>query len=316
MSSLESRVFFCYFAPVKRTNLMNSFTPFQIGSFTCTPIDAGDMWLDGGAMFGVVPYTLWSKAIEHDERLRIPMTMRCLLIESSHTGHRYLIDNGIGTKYDAKKCDIYGIPYGADPLMESLTQAGVDPSEITHMVFSHLHFDHCGGTTAWDSAGTKLEHRFPNAQFVVNERHWAEANSPNARETASFLRDNIAPIGESGRLVTVQDNHEFEPGFDVLNIDGHTIGQQLPRISDDSYTVVYAADLFPTVHHVPVPWVMGYDMRPTVTLTEKAQLCATSVQQEWIWFMEHDAHHVFMTIQKDDRDRYKGVPLGASELPF
>lgn len=295
---------------------MNSFTPFQIGPFTCTPIDGGDIWLDGGAMFGVVPYTLWSKVIEHDDRIRIPMTMRCLLIESSHTGHRYLIDNGIGTKYDAKRSDIYGIPYGKDPLMDSLAKVGVDSADITHMVFSHLHFDHCGGTTAWNQDQTSLEHRFPNATFVVNERHWAEANTPNARETASFLRDNIAPIGESGRLLTVSDDVQFEPGFDVIVIDGHTLGQQLPRLSDGSHTMVYAADLFPTVHHVPVPWVMGYDMRPTATLQEKAKFNAESVQHDWIWFMEHDAHHTFMTIDKDERGRYKGIPLAASELPF
>jgi glyoxylase-like metal-dependent hydrolase (beta-lactamase superfamily II) len=271
----------------------------MIGNFELTAIETGRFRLDGGAMFGVVPKTLWSKKLPADEKNRIPMAMRCLLVKSRATDKIYLIDNGSGTKFNDKMERIYALDYDHSNLTDSLKNAGVKPSDITDVIFSHLHFDHCGGTTFYDDMG-ELKHLFENAAYHVNERHWQNANNPNAREQASFLTENIKPISESGRLNLVSDEHEFEDGFDTIPVNGHTIGQQLPRIQVNSRTLLFAADLLPTFAHVPVPWVMGYDMYPVQTLEEKETILQKAAENNWHFFMEHDADNEIITVKKEN----------------
>lgn len=268
-----------------------------IGSFTLYSIEAGRFRLDGGAMFGVVPKTLWGRQIDVDDKNRIHMAMRCLLIESHNTGKLYLVDNGSGTKFDEKFKEIYQLDYSEYDLLSSLDKYGFGPDDITDIIFSHLHFDHCGGTTYYDEDGN-LKHTFPNATYHVTEKQLETATHPNKREQASFLADNIDPIKNWDTLNIVGPSHQYEDGLDALPVNGHTLGQQLPRISGDEKTVVFAADLIPTHVHLPLPWVMGYDMYPVTTLEEKEKYLNQAVEDNWHLFLEHDADQEMVTVRK------------------
>ncbi|MCC5906144.1 MAG: MBL fold metallo-hydrolase [Balneolaceae bacterium] len=276
---------------------MSKIKPLTMGHFELYPVETGRFLLDGGAMFGVVPKTLWNRKIEADENNRIPMAMRSLLIKSKATGKIYLVDNGCGDKFDEKMTSIYGIDYSESDLISSLKKIGYTPDDITDIIFTHMHFDHCGGTTKYDENGSLIE-VFPNANYHVNERHWQTANNPNEREKASFFPENLDPISRSGRLKLLKDSFRFEEGLHTIPMDGHTMGQQLPVITDDNVTIVYAADLIPTFAHVPLPWVMGYDMAPLQTLKEKETFLEMAAGHNWYLFMEHDAEHEIITIQK------------------
>lgn len=270
-----------------------------VGNFNLYTIEAGRFRLDGGAMFGVVPKTLWARHIDVDEKNRIPMAMRCLLVESRETGKIYLIDNGSGTKFNDKMAAIYGLDYEHSNLHDSLDRHGFAPEDITDIIFTHLHFDHCGGTTYYNDNGD-IEHTFKNARYHVTDTHWQTATDPNAREQASFLPENIQPIAESGRLNLVGDHHRYEKGLSALPVYGHTIGQQLPKIDGPGKTIVFTADLLPTHVHVPLPWVMGYDMFPTTTLKEKQRFLDDTVKNNWYLFLEHDADQEMIQIKKED----------------
>lgn len=270
----------------------------SLGPFNLYSIEAGRFGLDGGAMFGVVPKTLWSSYIDVDEKNRIPMAMRCLLIESKNTGKVYLVDTGSGTKFDEKFENIYDLDYEHSDLLSSLDHHGFSPEDITDIIFSHLHFDHCGGTTYYDEDGN-LRHTFPNATYHVTDKHLETANNPNAREKASFLRDNIEPISNWDELNVVGEYHQYEDGLEAIPVNGHTLGQQLPKITADEKTLVFAADLIPTHVHLPLPWVMGYDMYPVTTLEEKEQLLDQAVEEDWYLFLEHDANEELVTVKKE-----------------
>lgn len=273
--------------------------PVLIGQCELYTVETGRFMLDGGAMFGVVPKTLWNRMIEADDKNRIPMATRCLLIKSQVTDRIYLVDNGCGDKFNEKMSSIYSLDFEHSELERSLDELGVSPADITDIVFTHLHFDHCGGTTTYDS-DKNLVHRFKNAAYHVNKRHWQNAQNPNAREKASFLPENIKPIADSGRLRLHDDRHTFEEGFTTIPVDGHTIGQQLPYIYDSERTIVYCADLIPTYAHIPLPWVMGYDMYPVQTLKEKAPFLKEAVEKNWYLYLEHDASHEIITIQQEN----------------
>lgn len=266
-----------------------------LGDFELYTIDTGDIKLDGGAMFGVVPKTLWSRGIEADEKNRISMTMRCLLIKSNNTGKVYLIDNGVGTKFNDKMMNIYQIDFTHRELKKSLHHHGFSFEDITDIIFTHLHFDHCGGTTYFNDDGY-IAYTFPNATYHINKRHWETATHPNAREQASFLTHNIEPLKESNHVHLVDDLIEYEPGLDTLVVNGHTIGQQLPKIVADGKTIIFVADLLPTHVHLPLPWVMGYDMRPIETLSEKEQFLKQAVANNWYLYLQHDLHEELITI--------------------
>ena len=287
--------------------------PVTIGNLELFSIETGRFRLDGGAMFGVVPKTLWNRKIECDEKNRILMATRCLLIRSKSTGKVYLVDNGCGDKFDEKMRHIYSLNFKHSELERSLNAVGVSPSDITDMVFTHLHFDHCGGTTTYDEQG-QIKHRFENATYHVNKRHWEAATNPNAREKASFLPENITPIAESVRLNLVEDSHTFEEGFTTITMNGHTIGQQLPFIHDSNRTLVYGADLLPTHAHVPIPWVMGYDMFPLQTLQEKDPFLKEASKNKWYIYMEHDAYNEVITIKEKDGRFSAGESLTMKDL--
>jgi glyoxylase-like metal-dependent hydrolase (beta-lactamase superfamily II) len=274
---------------------------FSFGGYTINSIQTGLFRLDGGAMFGVVPKTLWSKKIMPDELNRIPMGMRSLVIQSKATDRIYLIDTGIGTKFDTKMSKIYDVDFSQGSLESGLNELGLDRGDVTDIVFTHLHFDHCGGTSAFNSAG-ESELLFPNANLWVTKSHWDTATKPNQREKASFLRENLEPIGRHNRLILMNGSHVMEDGFYTMIVNGHTLGQQLPVLDDGERKLVFAADLFPTFAHVPVPWVMGYDMYPVTTMEERERLLRQAADENWNFFLEHDAHHEIIRVGFDGKN--------------
>jgi glyoxylase-like metal-dependent hydrolase (beta-lactamase superfamily II) len=260
-------------------------------------IDTGLFKLDGGAMFGVVPKSLWQKINTPDDNNMCTWAMRCLLIENHK--QLILIDNGIGTKQDAKFLSHYYL-HGNDTLQKSIEKLGFALDDVTDMFLTHLHFDHCGGGVQRE--GEKLVTTFKNATYWSNEAHWQWAIQPNAREKASFLKENILPMQESGQLKFVSPDKPFQHDFiEILLMDGHTEKQMLPKIKYNNKTVVFCADLLPSVGHIPLPYVMGYDMRPLQTLTEKEKFLNQAAEENWILFFEHDAMHECCMVQHTEK---------------
>ncbi|MHA6249260.1 MBL fold metallo-hydrolase [Pontibacter sp. CAU 1760] len=266
-------------------------------------IDTGFFKLDGGAMFGVVPKTLWQRTNPADENNLCTWAMRCLLIEDSD--RLILIDNGIGDKQDARFFSHYYL-HGDATLRGSLRTAGFAPEDITDMFLTHLHFDHCGGGVQYKGNGGALELVFPNATYWSNEAHWEWATKPNPREKASFLKENILPMQESGHLKFI---NPAEPSpfsqFDIFYADGHTDKMMVPIISYKGKRIAYMADLLPSAGHIPLPYVMGYDTRPLLTMDEKAAFLNRAADEEMILFLEHDAVNQCCTVKHTD----KGVRL-------
>ncbi|MCX6311548.1 MAG: MBL fold metallo-hydrolase [Bacteroidetes bacterium] len=261
-------------------------------------IETGFFKLDGGAMHGVVPKSLWSKENVPDEKNMCNWAMRCLLVED---GERLiLIDNGMGDKQDAKFFGHYFLN-GNDSLEKSLKAKGFDFSDITDMFLTHLHFDHCGGSIKYNSDRSKLITAFPNATYWSNETHWEWATKPNAREKASFLKENILPIKESGQLKFLKEGEDLFPGFKVLWLNGHTGAMMLPQISYKGKTVTYMADLMPSVAHIPLPWIMAYDTRPLLTLAEKEIILPQAAKEEHVFFFEHDGLNECCTVEETER---------------
>lgn len=272
------------------------------------PLNTGNFKLDGGAMFGVVPKTLWSRTNTPDENNMCTWSMRCMLIED---GDRLtLIDTGIGDKQSEKFFSFYYL-HGEDSLDGNLKKLGFHRDDITDVFLTHLHFDHCGGAIRWNRDRTGYEPAFKNARFWSNERHWRWATEPNAREKASFLRENILPLQESGQLnfVDVPEDRDgvfkTDLGFDVLTVSGHTDAQMCPIIQYQGETLVFMADLLPSTGHIPLPYVMGYDTRPLITLSEKEKFLNEAADKNYKLFLEHDAYHEMCTLQHTE----KGVRL-------
>lgn len=262
-------------------------------------IDTGFFKLDGGAMFGVVPKALWQRTNPADENNLCTWAMRCMLIED---GERLiLIDNGIGDKQDAKFFSHYYL-HGDASLQSSLKQAGFAPEDITDMFLTHLHFDHCGGGVKYKNSAGALELVFPNATYWSNADHWEWATKPNAREKASFLKENILPMQESGQLKFI-DPAQPSPfsQFDIFYADGHTDKMMVPIIPYKGRKLAYMADLLPSVGHIPLPYVMGYDTRPLLTLDEKSQFLNRAADEELVLFFEHDAVNQCCTVQHTEK---------------
>ena len=266
------------------------------------PIETGNFKLDGGAMFGVVPKTIWQKTNPADSNNLIDMSMRSMLIED---GDRLLlIDTGLGTKQSAKFFGYYHL-FGNFSLDNSLAKLGFHRDDITDVFLTHLHFDHCGGVIEWNAEKTRLQPAFKNAKFWSNEDHWEWATVPNPREKASFLKENINPIKESGQLNFIQKNSMDQVDFEVLFMDGHTEKQMLPKLKYQGKTLVFMADLLPTVGHIPLPYVMGYDTRPLLTIKEKSSFLEEAASNHYYLFLEHDAYHEICTVKHTE----KGVRL-------
>ncbi|WP_299549051.1 MBL fold metallo-hydrolase [Seonamhaeicola sp.] len=273
------------------------------------PINAGNFKLDGGAMFGVVPKSLWQKTNPADANNMIDLTARCLLIED---GNRLiLIDNGMGNKQSDKFFGYYHL-WGDHSLDKSLKNYGFHRDDVTDVFLTHLHFDHCGGSIQWNKDRTGYEPAFKNAHFWSNQDHWQWATQPNRRERASFLKENILPMEVSGQLkfTAVPESDTLKNsalGFDILFVDGHTDKQMIPMIRYKEKTIVFMADLLPTAGHLPLPYVMGYDTRPLLTLDEKEKFLNLAADKEYYLFLEHDAHNDIITVKKTE----KGVRLKA-----
>lgn len=263
-------------------------------------IDTGYFKLDGGAMFGVVPKSIWKKTNPSDENNLCSWAMRCLLIED---GNRLiLIDNGIGTKQDEKFLSHYDL-HGDGELIASIHKAGFNESDITDMFLTHLHFDHCGGGVK--RVGEQLKLTFPNATYWSNEAHWKWATQPNAREKASFLKENILPMQESGQLKFVNPSSLPFSQMDIFTASGHTDQMMIPKIKFKDKTICFMADLLPSSSHVPLPYVMGYDTRPLLTMEEKAAFLDEAATNQYILFLEHDPYHECCTVKHTE----KGVRL-------
>ena len=266
------------------------------------PIQTGNFKLDGGAMFGVVPKSIWQKTNPADSNNMIEMGMRSLLIEDGNK--LILIDTGMGNKQSDKFFGYY-YQFGDYSLDTSLASYGFHRDDITDVFLTHLHFDHCGGSIQWNKNQTGYEPAFKNAKFWSNQEHWNWAIHPNPREKASFLEENILPIQESGQLNFISENSFQQIGFDVLKMDGHTEKQMLPKIFYQGKTIIFMADLLPTIGHIPVPYVMGYDTRPLLTIKEKEAFLSEAADNEYFLFLEHDAYSEICTVQHTN----KGVRL-------
>ncbi|UOX34865.1 MBL fold metallo-hydrolase [Flavobacterium sediminilitoris] len=271
------------------------------------PIESGNFKLDGGAMFGVVPKTIWNRTNPADENNLIDIAARCLLIEN---GNRLiLIDTGMGNKQSDKFFGYYSL-WGNHSLDKSLQEKGFHRDDITDVFMTHLHFDHCGGSVIWNKNKTGYEVGFKNAKFWTNENHWDWATNPNSREKASFLKENILPIEESGQLnfISRAENGFLEKsdlGFGIFFADGHTEKQMIPMINYNGKTICFMADLLPTLGHIPLPYVTGYDTRPLLSMNEKDIFLKKAVENNYYLFLEHDAHNQIITVQNTE----KGVRL-------
>ena len=275
-------------------------------------INTGYFKLDGGAMFGVVPKSIWNKINPADENNLSSWAMRSLLIEDSD--RLILVDNGIGDKQDEKFFSYYYL-HGDDSLNNSLAKYGFHPNDITDVFLTHLHFDHCGGSIVIENG--KLVPAFKNAVYWSNEKHWEAATKPNEREKASFLKENILPIQESGQLKFVKHPlegkqgwntyppgtliSEFSENISVRFVDGHTESMMLPQVKYKDKTVVYMADLLPSAGHIPIPYVMAYDMFPLTTLSEKRNFLNQAVKEDYILFFEHDPQYECCNLQHTER---------------
>ncbi len=264
---------------------------------TLHTIETGFFKLDGGAMFGVVPKSIWQKLNPPDTNNLCSWAMRCLLIED---GNRLiLVDNGIGEKQDAKFLSYYYL-HGDDSLIKSLGKAGFSPNDVTDMFLTHLHFDHCGGGVRREQ--DKLVLTFPRATYWTNPEHWQWAIQPNAREKASFLKENIMPMQESGQLRMAYDGQPSPiSSIDILYVSGHTEKMMLPLVPYKGHTLCYMADLIPSVGHVPVPYVMGYDTRPLLTMEEKDKILKIAADNGYVLFFEHDPVHECCTVKHTDK---------------
>ncbi|WP_353267556.1 MBL fold metallo-hydrolase [Gemmatimonas sp.] len=274
----------------------------QVGRLRVHAIQAGGQQLDGGAMFGVVPKTLWSRRIEADEKNRIPLGMRCLLIE--HDDGLVLIDTGSGNKETPKFHDIYAIENrGADgrtALEDGIRAAGFSPDDVKLVINTHLHFDHAGGNS-WRAPTGEVLPTFPNARYVVQAGERAYAEQPNERTTASYFPPNWAPIVAADRLDVVSGAREIVPGISVRPTPGHTPHHQSVLVRSAGETLCFLGDVVPTTHHLPLPWIMGYDVEPLVTLESKRALLADALREDWLLVFEHDAHVGFGRVAHDGK---------------
>lgn len=274
-------------------------------------INTGLFKLDGGAMHGVVPKSMWNKVNPSDENNMCTWAMRCLLLEDE--GQLMLVDTGMGNKQDEKFFSHFQ-PHGNDSLQQSIEQLGFGMKDITDVFLTHLHFDHCGG--AIQRKGEELIASFPNATYWSNEVHWRSALQPNAREKASFLKENILPIESNGQLkfTGAEQGSSFRPHVEVRIVHGHTDAMMLPLIEYKGRRILFCADLIPSMAHISLPWVMGYDMRPLDTLNEKTCILNEAVENNWILFFEHDAKNECCNLVQTERGIRHGDVFKLADL--
>ncbi len=269
----------------------------KIGKYELDIINSGFFSLDGGAMFGIIPKPLWQKTNPPDESNRIKLATRNILLRSGKK--IILIDTGMGTKWDDKSVKIYDINQNEHSLESGLTKAGIKPGDITDVILTHLHFDHTGGSTKFENG--KIVPAFSNAKYYVQKQNYEWAVNPSERDKGSYLKENFIPLMEEGVLNLVKGEEFFDDEIQFLIINGHTFGQQLIKISDSSNTLLYGCDLFPTTSHIPLPYVMGYDLQPLITVTEKKKILAEAVDKNWHLFFEHDPETAKANVSRTEK---------------
>ena len=270
----------------------------KLGPYTLDSLETGRFALDGGAMFGSVPKALWSRTHPADERNRIEMALRCLLIRGE--GRTILVDTGIGHKWTGKEEEIYAIDHRERTLDRALGDKGVTPDDVTDLIITHLHFDHAGGATTRE--GKALRPTFPNARVHLQEANLKTARRPNLRERRSYLPENFEPLHAADCLQLYRGEAEILAGIRVLPVSGHTDGQHIVKIeAADGEAMIYCGDLIPTSSHVPLPWVMGYDLRPMDVMREKEEILTEAVRRDWCLFFEHDPKVAAARVTKTDR---------------
>jgi glyoxylase-like metal-dependent hydrolase (beta-lactamase superfamily II) len=270
----------------------------QIGKYDVYRIDAGRYRLDGGAMFGVVPHSLWSKKNPPDQKNRILLALNTLLL--LRNGRVILIDSGVGNKFSEKYNEIYAVDYSEHSLVQSLAKYNVQPEDVTDVILTHLHFDHVGGVTFKETDGT-LKLQFPNATHYVQKKQleWSRKGFPKDR--ASYLKENIDPLVNSDKLNIQQGPGEIFEDIEIILSDGHTVAQQLIKVKGNNEILLDSADLIPTSSHIPIPWVMAYDLYPVKTIEEKTDILEKAATEDWMVFFEHDPEIHCGFIGKEDR---------------
>jgi glyoxylase-like metal-dependent hydrolase (beta-lactamase superfamily II) len=283
---------------------------FTVGRLTCWTLEGGRQRLDGGAMFGVVPKPLWERRIPADDRNRIPLALRCLLVE--HPDGLVLVDTGVGNKDDAKFRDIYGIENAGHPgptaLEDAIRAAGHQPADVRWVINTHLHFDHAGGNTA-ATAGGDVRLAFPGATYVVQKGELDFAATPNERIRASYLLPNFAPVAAAGRFRLLGGETELLPGIHCLPTPGHVPNHQSILVQDEGESVLFLGDIVPTSAHLPGPWIMGYDLEPLVTLATKKELLPRAAREGWQLVFEHDPRVARAHVAADPRKGWTPEPV-------
>lgn len=268
----------------------------QIGKYTLKTILSGFIGLDGGAMFGIIPKPLWEKTNPADELNRVTLSTRSILLECEDK--KILIDTGMGNKWDEKSKKIYRI----DPKLDielALLQNGIDPNEITDVLLTHLHFDHTGGSTK--SENGKIIPTFPNAKYFVQKKNFEWAMNPSDRDKGSYIKENFEPLVKEGVLNLIDGEINFDENISFRIINGHTFAQQMIKISDSSNTILYCADLMPFVSHIRIPYVMGYDLQPMVTVQEKKKYLQLAAAENWYLFLGHDPEFSLATVKHSEK---------------
>ena len=279
------------------------------GTMKLISMESGNFKLDGGAMFGVVPKSLWQKVYPADQNNMCNLSLRLLYVEDE--GRKILIDTGLGQKQDEKFFSYYYLN-GDDSLEKSLYTAGIKKSDITDVILTHLHFDHCGGAVESFHGSKEYQTTFPNATYWCSNDQWLWSQKPNQREKASFLKENILPLSESGQLRFFNDNTGITSNIRIRLFHGHTVGLAVPVVKYYDRTIVYISDLIPTAAHVPLSWICGYDVQPLVTFREKQQFLTEALNNDYILFFEHDLYTVCCTLENTEkgiRVKYKAKSL-------
>ncbi len=268
-----------------------------VGRYELKIIESGYFGLDGGAMFGIIPKPLWERTNPADSSNRILLATRNLLLIGN--GKKILVDTGMGSKWDVKSKSIYAIDQQRASLFKSLETSSISPEEITDVLLTHLHFDHTGGSTIIENG--KLIPAFPNAKYHVQKKNCEWGMNPSDRDKGSYLKENFLPLMEEGVLNLLDGEKNFDDEIELILVNGHTFSQQLIKISDASNQFLYCCDLFPTTSHISLPYIMGYDLQPLVTLEEKKKLLAQAVEQDWKLIFEHDPETVYATVTQTEK---------------
>jgi len=269
----------------------------KIGKYELKVIETGVFGLDGGAMFGIIPKPLWSKFNPTDEQNRVTLHARNLLLISD--SRKILIDTGIGSDWDEKFIRNYRLDQTENTMFRSLNNFGIKPDEITDVLLTHLHFDHTGGSTYLKDG--KWIPTFPNAKYYVQKKHFEWALSPTDRDRGSFIQNRFMPLHNEGLLNFIDGEVQFDNEIEFLTINGHTSFQQMIKVHDSSNTVLFCGDLFPFTSHIPIPYVMGYDLQPLVTVQEKKKILPIAIEQNWKLFFEHDPEVIMATVAESQR---------------